>query len=87
MKMFILRSILPPEIISAMAKPRPFPLFDPDEERDPDIPEDSGAMINWDKGDGTASGHVALTGIRTVILCLIMCMGRVIADGAFLPDQ
>lgn len=41
---------------------------------------DSGALIPWDKADGTASGNVAMMGIRTVILCLVLCMGRVIAD-------
>lgn len=42
---------------------------------------DSGAIIAWDKVDGTGSGNVQMLGIRTVILCLVMCMGRLVTDG------
>jgi hypothetical protein len=49
--------------------------------RDDDDYVDSGALIPLDKADGTTSGSIQLLGVRTVILSLIMCMGRVIADG------
>jgi hypothetical protein len=46
---------------------------------------DLGAVVRWEKGDGTASGHLALLGLRTVILSLVMVLGRVIQDGAVSP--
>jgi hypothetical protein len=71
-----------------MSKPNPLPLFQPDEDErdhpsydDGDGPADSGALINWEKGDGTGTGHVAMMGVRTLILCLVLCAGRVIQDG------
>jgi hypothetical protein len=42
---------------------------------------DTGALIPFDKADGSATGSIQLLGVRTVILCLVLCMGRVIADG------
>lgn len=69
-----------------MAAARPLPLFDdpPNAQGYGDANDhvDSGALIPWEKADGTAAGHVALLGIRTIILCLVMCTGRVISDGA-----
>jgi len=66
----------------------PLPLNIPADERgdrDDDY-VDSGALLPLDKADGTQSGSIQLLGIRTVILSLVMCMGRVIADGtSFLP--
>ena len=66
-----------------MANPNPLPLLDArgDGTMDDDERADSGALIRWEKADGTASGNVGLLGVRTVILCLVMCMGRVIQDG------
>jgi hypothetical protein len=61
----------------------PLPLNIPADERgdkDDDY-VDSGALLPLDKADGTPSGSIQLLGIRTVILSLVMCMGRVIADG------
>lgn len=46
---------------------------------------DSGALLQWEKADGTASGSVALLGIRTVILCLVLCLGRVTEDSGLRP--
>jgi hypothetical protein len=66
-----------------MSDPRPLPhlqLADDEIQEDEDHP-DSGALLRWEKGDGGPSGHVALLGIRTIILCLVLCMGRVIQDG------
>lgn len=59
-------------------------MFDEEgERRDEDDYVDSGALIPWDKADGTGSGSVQMMGIRTVILCLVMCSGRTISDGEF----
>ncbi|WWC63856.1 uncharacterized protein I303_106461 [Kwoniella dejecticola CBS 10117] len=74
---YILRSILPPRLLAAMSNPSPLPL---EPEAEDAAGEDFGALLAWDKGDGTSSGHIALLGIRTVILAIVMTMGRVIAD-------
>ena len=66
----------------------PYPLNIPADERgdkDDDY-VDSGALLPLDKADGTPSGSIQLLGIRTVILSLVMCMGRVIADGESIPS-
>ncbi|TXT09121.1 hypothetical protein VHUM_02595 [Vanrija humicola] len=63
-----------------MANPEPLPLPN-DVEADPtELQNDSGALLRWDKGDGTGVGHVALLGVRTVILALILCQDRSIED-------
>ena len=83
-KTWILRSTLPPELVAAMANPLPLPMFDASgnaSTQDTDEPTDSGALIRWEKADGTASGNLGLLGVRTVVLCLMMCLGRVIQDG------
>lgn len=66
-----------------MNDPRPLPHieYEPDEYREDDDRPDSGALLRWEKGDATNSGHIALMGIRTVILSLVLCSGRVIQDG------
>ena len=67
-----------------MANPLPLPVFDANGHapaQDTDEPTDSGALIRWEKADGTASGNLGLLGVRTVVLCLVMCLGRVIQDG------
>lgn len=65
-----------------MATPQPFPMFDAAGDRaDESDHVDSGAIIAWDKVDGTGSGSVQMLGIRTVVLCLVMCMGRLVTDG------
>ncbi|RSH95070.1 hypothetical protein EHS25_000156 [Saitozyma podzolica] len=86
-KTYILRSTLPADLLEVMSEPNPLPLFQPDEDErdhpsydDGDGPADSGALINWEKGDGTGTGHVAMIGVRTLILCLVLCAGRVIQD-------
>lgn len=69
-----------------MATPQPLPMFDDAGERvDEDAYVDSGAIVAWDKADGTGSGNVEMLGIRTVILCLVMCMGRLVTDGKPVP--
>ncbi|KAK8844165.1 hypothetical protein IAR55_006959 [Kwoniella newhampshirensis] len=75
-KTYILRSTLPSQLLAAMSNPAPFPMG----VQEDDDPEDSGALINWEKGDGTSSGHVGLLGVRTVILSIVMCLGRVVTD-------
>lgn len=66
-----------------MSQPRSLPRLDLEEDEVPGEEEmvDSGALIRWEKNDGTPSGHIALLGIRTIILCLVLCLGRVIQDG------
>ncbi|WVW79536.1 hypothetical protein I302_101505 [Kwoniella bestiolae CBS 10118] len=76
-KAYILRSILPPDLQAAMSNPLSLPLGLEDEGQEG---QDSGALIQWEKGDGTSSGHIALLGIRTVILAIVMTMGRVVSD-------
>ncbi|WRT69237.1 uncharacterized protein IL334_006221 [Kwoniella shivajii] len=78
-KAYILRSTLSPQLLAAMSNPSPLPLG---AESDENAGEDSGALIQWEKGDGTSSGHIALFGLRTVILAIVMTMGRVISDDA-----
>jgi hypothetical protein len=82
-KSYILRSVLPADIVAAMANPIPLPMFDANGEEagNEDESADSGALLRWEKADGTASGNVGSLGLRTVILCLVMCLGRVIQDG------
>lgn len=74
---YILRSTLPPELVERTARPNPIALERPVDDETPD----SGALIDWENGDGTQTAHVALLGIRTIILCLIMVNGRVMSDG------
>ncbi|OCF79047.1 hypothetical protein I204_00991 [Kwoniella mangroviensis CBS 8886] len=76
-KAYILRSIIPPDLLAAMSNPSALPLGLEDED---EAVKDSGALMQWEKGDGTSSGHIALLGIRTVILAIIMTMGRVVSD-------
>ncbi|WVQ63737.1 uncharacterized protein L199_001890 [Kwoniella botswanensis] len=76
-KAYILRSIIPPDLLAAMSNPSPLPLGVEDED---EAGKDSGALLQWEKGDGTSSGHIALLGMRTVILAIVMTMGRVVSD-------
>lgn len=64
-----------------MAIPRPLNIPNDETNRDEDDYVDSGALVPLDKADGTTSGSIQLLGVRTVILSLIMCVGRVIGDG------
>ncbi|WVQ81365.1 hypothetical protein IAT38_003488 [Cryptococcus sp. DSM 104549] len=73
---WILRSILPLPILEKMSVDEPLPYGT---QKAGDI-EDSGALIRWEKGDGTMSGHVGLLGIRTMILSIIMCHNRNVTD-------
>ncbi len=80
---YILRSVLPVELIAEMNRPAPLPLFEDDRgDRNVviDSENDAGALLRWDKADPTPPGHIALLGIRTVILCLILAQGRVIEE-------
>lgn len=81
-KTWVLRSVLPTQLLASMSHPRPLPAFNAAARPvNQDGPQDSGALLNWEKGDGAGSGHIALLGIRTIILSLVMVMGRVIEDG------
>lgn len=64
-----------------MAIPRPLNIPNDEANDDDDGHVDSGALVPMDKADGTTSGSIQLLGVRTVILSLIMCVGRVIGDG------
>lgn len=64
-----------------MAIPRPLNIPNDEADREDDGHVDSGALVPLDKADGTTSGSIQLLGVRTVILSLIMCVGRVIGDG------
>jgi hypothetical protein len=64
-----------------MAQPLPLTMTLEDGQRQEDDHVDSGALIPWEKADGTSTGSIQLLGIRTLILCLVLCHGRVIADG------
>ncbi|KGB75826.2 hypothetical protein CNBG_1664 [Cryptococcus deuterogattii R265] len=75
-KVYILQNILPGKVIEAMAEPAPLP-YGIQAEGDDD---DSGALLQWDKGDGGIIGHVGLLGIRTLILSLVLCHNRIISD-------
>lgn len=75
--LFILRSILAPKLVNQMADPQPIPVEHPVQDEEPD----NGALLDWQNGDSTQSGHIALLGIRTIILCLVMSNGRVMTDG------
>lgn len=58
-----------------MSVPNALPAFDAEDEAYTEALEaDSGALIPWEKADGNTS--VEMLGIRTVILCLILSMGR-----------
>lgn len=63
-----------------MADPRPLPMPSgaaaEDEAHLDALEKDSGALIRWEKADGTAAGGIGMLGVRTVILCLILCLGR-----------
>jgi hypothetical protein len=72
-----MRSILAPELVKQMANPQPIPVEHPVQDEEPD----NGALLDWQNGDSTQSGHIALLGIRTIILCLVMSNGRVMTDG------
>jgi hypothetical protein len=88
-KTYILRSTLASTLIAKMNVPLPLPgTQDDDEERErrnDDAPPDSGALLRWEKADPTPTGHIALLGIRTLVLSLILCLGRAIQDGE--PSQ
>lgn len=71
-----------------MARPHPLPMFDAAGDRAAeDDYVDAGAMVAWDKADGTGSGSVEMMGIRTIILCLVLCMGRIVSDSESLTGR
>ena len=49
-----------------------------DEEEE--LVEDSGAILDWKKGDGTVTGAVGLIGICWMILAVILVSGRAVVD-------
>jgi hypothetical protein len=78
-KSWILRSMLPPELIAAMNLPNEIVSRGEDEENHPTI-KDCGALLHWGKGDGIAGGGVALKGILFTLLALILVRDRSISD-------
>lgn len=71
-----------------MAIPAPLPLVDADDRAyAAELEHDSGALVRWEKADGGAGGALGLLGIRTVILCLVLCLGRTVSDGALHADS
>ncbi|GMK56100.1 hypothetical protein CspeluHIS016_0211560 [Cutaneotrichosporon spelunceum] len=82
---YILRSVLPAPLIAEMNRPAPLPHFENEGGNSnavSDNQNDAGALLRWEKADPTPAGHIALLGIRTVILCLILAQGRVIEERA-----
>lgn len=47
---------------------------------------DCGALIDWQKGDGGASGGIALVGLMWVVLGTILVHDRVLAEGEWEGD-
>ncbi|KAK4689364.1 hypothetical protein P7C73_g732, partial [Tremellales sp. Uapishka_1] len=75
-KVYILQNILPAELLKAANTPHPLPLFGDDDRRDNDLVSiDMGSLIRYETGE-----NMALLGIRTLILCLIMVHDRVMHD-------
>jgi len=81
-------------MVAAMHAPHPLPLFAANgapvngNHAEPDVNKyelpgtvDSGALIRLEKGDGGATGGLGLLGVRTIVLCLILCVGRIVKDG------
>ncbi|WVQ74445.1 hypothetical protein IAR50_004046 [Cryptococcus sp. DSM 104548] len=73
---YVLQSTLPSSIIEAMNEPRAYP----EGVRGADDEPDCGALLPWDKADAGVVGHVGLLGLRTLILSLILGLGRVASD-------
>ncbi len=48
---------------------------------EPEDTVDSGALLRLEKADGSSTGGMGLLGVKTVILCLMLCLGRVVKDG------
>ena len=78
-KTYIVRSALPTALIAEMTKPNPLPL--PEDEAAAEAAQaDSGAVLQWEKADASQTGALGLLGIRTVILCIILSLGRSVPD-------
>ncbi|EJT51880.1 hypothetical protein A1Q1_06877 [Trichosporon asahii var. asahii CBS 2479] len=66
-------------LIAEMTKPNPLPL--PEDEAAAEAAQaDSGAVLQWEKADASQTGALGLLGIRTVILCIILSLGRSVPD-------
>jgi hypothetical protein len=83
---------LPPRIVAGLAVPAPLPIFEDgndsllnDEAYTKENEKDSGALIPWEKADPGSS--IELLGIRTVVLCLILTMGRSADDRMFITPR
>lgn len=77
-KTYIVRSCLPQALIEQMTRPNPLPM--PEGGEDEATLADSGAVLQWEKADASATGSLGLLGIRTVILCIILSLGRSVPD-------
>lgn len=78
-KTYIVRSALPAALIAEMTKPNPLPM--PEDEAATEAAQaDSGAVLQWEKADASQTGALGLLGIRTVILCIILSLGRSVPD-------
>lgn len=78
-KTYIVRSSLPAPLIAEMTRPNPLP--QPESESAAAIAaQDSGAVLQWEKADASQTGSLGLLGIRTVILCIILSLGRSVPD-------
>jgi hypothetical protein len=90
-KSWIVRSTLPPNLIALMNEPSPILPEAPD---DDDLPAhskrriqkevnrreavDSGAILDWKKGDGAPGGGIAMKGILFALLAMILVRDRMI---------
>lgn len=88
--MYILRSVLAPALLARLSDPKPIP-FPENIPTDVDddagyvrnaVAEDCGAVLDWEKGDGGATGGgAACIGILFVVLGLILVHDRAMRDG------
>ncbi|KAJ9101845.1 hypothetical protein QFC21_003185 [Naganishia friedmannii] len=87
-KAYILRSVLSPALISAMAKPKPLAQDGSTADIDLAAPTggeadgkvDCGALIDWQKGDGGPTGGVAMIGLLWVVLGTILVHDRTLLE-------
>lgn len=78
-KTYIVRSALPAALIGEMTRPAPLPM--PEDESAAEVAtQDSGAVLQWENADASQTGALGLLGIRTVILCIILSLGRSVPD-------
>ena len=69
-KAWVLRSILPSSLIASMNEPKTLATN----------PRDSGAILDWPKGDGAVGGGIPFKGILFTILGIILVRDRMIPE-------